>query len=374
MPITYREYGKIENFYTGVSKNSVVLDYAQWKVTQLTSSQLDVNVLIDGFNLKLSYMGQFDLSGLTIPINTVEDFNTTQARGETKAVIESLLVNRNGKDESLLTASPALSFADFAGLLLTPNLPTMKGLLGGNDVFITSSTSEESRLYNLYGGNDTLYQNHPTVNYYDVFYGGDGIDTAIFPSKASNYTVVASKFVWDDSKQVGNLPGYFVTDTTKKINTLSVSEVERLQFSDKNIALDLAPTQAAGQTALLIGAVLPGKLVYDVSKQALLGSVIGLFDQNFTLAQLSGAILRLPIWDVLTNKATPTTSDIASYLVNNVYGGTQTAAITNAAIVAMNAETPSTQGNYLASLAASTANQTHVDLVGVQATGLVYLG
>jgi hypothetical protein len=155
---------------------------------------------------------------------------------------------------------------------------------------------------------------------------------------------------------------------------VSTTNVQRFKFSDKNIALDLAPTQSAGQTALLIGAVLPGKLVFDVSKQALLGSVIGLFDQNFTLAQLSGAILRLPIWDVLTGKGATTNADIASYLVHNVYGGTQTAAITNAAIAAMNAESGATQGNYLASLAASVANQTHVDLVGIQSTGLVYLG
>jgi len=40
----------------------------------------------------------------------------------------------------------------------------------------------------------------------------------------------------------------------------------------------------------------------------------------------------------------------------------------------MNAETPATQGAYLASLAVSTASQSHIDLVGIQATGLVYLG
>ena len=117
-----------------------------------------------------------------------------------------------------------------------------------------------------------------------------------------------------------------------------------------------------------------GKLAFDVSKQTLLGGVIGLFDQGFTLAQPSGAILRLPIWDVLTGKAAPTNADIAGYLVNNVYGGTQTAAITNAAIATMNLETPATQGSYLASLAAGDANQAHVNLVGVQATGLTYIG
>jgi serralysin len=196
----------------------------------------------------------------------------------------------------------------------------------------------------------------------DTIDGGSGIDTAIYSGVASSYTITVAS------------GAATITDKTSNRDGIdSLKNIERLQFSDKNIALDLAATQSAGQTALLIGAVLPGKLVYDVSKQALLGSVIGLFDQNFTLSQLSGAILRLPIWDVLTGKAAPTNADIASYLVNNVYGGTQTAAITNAAIAAMNAETPATQGNYLASLAASDANQTHINLVGVQTTGLVYL-
>jgi len=190
--------------------------------------------------------------------------------------------------------------------------------------------------------------------------GSPGTDIVVFQSKRSDSQVTNTSSV--DSIITQGL-------------TYTLTNIERLQFSDKNIALDLAPTQAAGQTALLIGAVLPGKLVYDVSKQALLGSVISLFDQNFTLAQLSGAILRLPIWDILTGKAAPTNTDIAGYLVNNVYGGTQTATITSAAITAMNAETTlATQGTYLASLAASDANQTHVDLVGIQATGLVYLG
>jgi hypothetical protein len=192
--------------------------------------------------------------------------------------------------------------------------------------------------------------------------GGDGIDNVFFDGIRSDYTLSKMNNTFIVTDKISNRDG---ADT--------LTNIERLLFSDKNIALDLALTQAAGQTALLIGAVLPGKLVYDVSKQALLGGVIGLFDQNFTLSQLSGAILRLPIWDVLTGKAAPTNADIAGYLVNNVYGGMQTAAITNAAIAAMNAETPATQGNYLASLAASAANQTHVDLVGIQSTGLVYV-
>jgi len=198
----------------------------------------------------------------------------------------------------------------------------------------------------------------------DVLSGTSSLDKAIYSGSLKEFKISAGD----------KLQATIVDSVANRNGTDTLTNIERLQFTDKNIALDLAPTQSAGKTALLLGAVLPGQLVYDVSKQALVGAVVNLFDQNYTLAELSGAILRLPIWDVLTGKAAPTNADIAGYLVNNVYGGTQTAAITNAAIAAMNAETPATQGSYLASLAAGEANQAHINLVGIQSAGLVYLG
>ena len=74
--------------------------------------------------------------------------------------------------------------------------------------------------------------------------------------------------------------------------------MERIKFSDGAIALDVGATQSGGQTALLLGAVLPGKLAFDASKQALLGAAIDLFDQGYSLQTLSGAVMRLPIWDI----------------------------------------------------------------------------
>jgi hypothetical protein len=230
---------------------------------------------------------------------------------------------------------------------------------------ITITDRNQSMLMRTWAGKDTFLDFNPNAAPARID-GGLGLDTSIYSDKAINYSI---RPLNNQSFEVKHT----ATSSSLKVSDI-LTNIERLKFTDKNIALDLAPTQAAGQTALLIGAVLPGKLVYDVSKQALLGNVISLFDQGFSLQALSGALLRLPIWDVLTGKGAPTNADIASYLVNNVYGGAQTAAITNAAITAMNAETPATQGTYLASLAASPANQSHVDLVGIQATGLVYLG
>ena len=158
------------------------------------------------------------------------------------------------------------------------------------------------------------------------------------------------------------------TDNTGATKTLN--NIDRLEFTDVKLALDTAPTESAGQTALLLGAVLPGSLALDASKQALLGTVISLFDQGFSMKELSGAVLRLPIWDILTGKAAPTKADVATYLINNVYG-TPDAATLQAGIAAMTNE--ASQGEFLASLAQSTSGQAHIGLTGIQTTGLVYL-
>jgi uncharacterized phosphosugar-binding protein len=158
------------------------------------------------------------------------------------------------------------------------------------------------------------------------------------------------------------------TDNTGVTKTLN--NIDRLEFTDVKLALDTAPTESAGQTALLLGAVLPGSLALDASKQALLGTVINLFDQGFSMKELSGAVLRLPIWDILTGKAAPTKADVATYLINNVYGAPDAATL-QAGIAAMSNE--ASQGEFLASLAQSTSGQSHIGLTGIQTTGLVYL-
>lgn len=191
--------------------------------------------------------------------------------------------------------------------------------------------------------------------------GGAGTDTVKYSISRSNFSLVKAS------------GGFALTDRTGANGTDTLQNVERLKFADGGIALDVGATQSAGQTALLLGAVLPGRLVYDVSKQALLGAVIDLFDQGYSLQTLSGAVMRLPIWDVLTGKTTPTNTDIATYLLTNVNGVAPDATTLASAVASLNAETSfATQGNFLWHLAESIANQTHVGLVGLAATGLVY--
>ena len=212
------------------------------------------------------------------------------------------------------------------------------------------------------GGLGTVYK--------DSFTGGPGNDTIDGGggNDTITYTIGRSNFSLEKTST-----GFTVTDKTGTNGTDALLNVERIKFSDGAIALDVGATQSAGQTALLLGAVLPGRLVFDASKQALLGAAIDLFDQGYSLQTLSGAVMRLPIWDILTGKTTPSNTDIATYLLTNVNGVTPDATTLANAVTSLNAETSfASQGNFLWHLAESATNQTHVGLVGLAATGLAY--
>jgi serralysin len=76
------------------------------------------------------------------------------------------------------------------------------------------------------GGNDTIN-------------GGAGIDTAIYSGTASQYQITTGT------------QAAVVDKTTGRDGTDSLTNVERLKFSDTNVALDVGPTQNAGSVYML---------------------------------------------------------------------------------------------------------------------------
>lgn len=212
------------------------------------------------------------------------------------------------------------------------------------------------------GGLGTIYKDSFTGGSgNDTLEGGGGTDTITYTISRSNFALAKTS------------TGFTVTDITGVNGTDTLLNMERIKFSDGAIALDVGATQSAGETALLLGAVLPDRLVFDASKQALLGAAIDLFDQGYSLQTLSGAVMRLPIWDILTGNTTPSNTDIATYLLTNVNGVAPDPTTLANAVTSLNAETSfASQGNFLWHLAESSANQTHIGLVGLAATGLAY--
>lgn len=185
----------------------------------------------------------------------------------------------------------------------------------------------------------------------DQIDGGEGIDTVLFGAARSAFTVTLTDGAW-----VVRGP---VTEGTDQLKN-----IERLRFTDAGLVLDMQASQAGGQSALLIGAVLGRDLM--LAKKELMSTVVGLFDQGFGLEVLAGALTRLPIWGgVLT--PTDALADRARYLLTVANRTVPTSAEVEAAAKDMEALG---QGAVLAKLAASAANAQQVGLVGLQSTGL----
>ena len=196
----------------------------------------------------------------------------------------------------------------------------------------------------------------------DYISGGAGTDTAVYQGARANFklTEISINYcVLQDIKGTEGLDRFL--------------DVERLRFADSGLALDTGAKQAGGQTALLIGAIL-GKSALT-QKPALVGAVLDLFDQGFTLQQLSGAVMRLDIWGALANggSAGASNAQIATYLLTTVNRTAPTAADLSAAVTSLNAEMGSMQGDFLWHLAESATNQTQVGLTGLAATGLEFI-
>lgn len=228
-----------------------------------------------------------------------------------------------------------------SSLVVGSAAPTGKAISGttGNDLIVGTS------------GNDTID-------------GGSGIDTMTYNGTMTNYKV---------TQTAGS-----VTVTSNVDGVDNLVNVERLKFTDGKVALDLAINQPAGLSTVLLGAVLPGKLALESSKQALLGSVIGLIDSGYSVPVLAGALLRLDIWSILTGQSIPAASRtlvedtaIVNYLLTNVYGTAPDTTTLKANADAMHSE--ASQGDWLAQLALSSAGQSHIGLVGLAATGLNYI-
>ena len=119
-------------------------------------------------------------------------------------------------------------------------------LLSGADVFVGSDSTygADDEVIGLAG--DDSFTGNTSTDYFD---GGTGIDKAIFRGASGDYSITASSTISDRTDSTGKtvLSGYLVTDSTDSRDaTDTLVNVERLQFTDANIALDTDAANSAG--------------------------------------------------------------------------------------------------------------------------------
>jgi len=180
----------------------------------------------------------------------------------------------------------------------------------------------------------------------DLIDGGLGTDTVVYSGPLVQYTVNKSG------------SRYIVSEPTGSDGTDYLTNIERLKFKDKFIAIDLDGN--AGTTAKILGAVF-GK--DSLSNKNYVGIGLNFLDTGWTYDNLAGLAL-----DAAGAK---TNDQIVSLLWTNVIGTKPTAADKQPFIALLD---NGMSAGALAHLAADTSfNTTNINLVGLAQTGIEYI-
>lgn len=188
----------------------------------------------------------------------------------------------------------------------------------------------------------------------DVLAGGAGLDTAQFSGKLADYMVAgASAAVTITDKRAGG-------DGSDLL-----SGVERLQFADGRLALDMGVDQAGGKAMLTMAATLG---TFFPTQKDWAGVFLGFFDSGATVAD--GAALLLSSGIIAAFAGASDDATVISFIYANAYGGAPSNSVVQAQLAAL-ANHSSTMPEWFAGIIASSANQAHVGLTGFAQTGWV---
>lgn len=242
----------------------------------------------------------------------------------------------------------------------------LQQFFSGNDTFIgspnTNNDNSNDHIFG-YGGNDTFTGNSTSGGNADLFNGGEGIDTAVFRGNADDYTISAQYTTMSsDGVSIYSGPVTAVQDTTSNRDGLKdLANVERLQFSDECIAIDLDGN--AGIVAKILGAVFGASSVHN---KEYVGIGLNLIDSGMSYESLMQLAIDARLGAGASNGA------VVDLLYANVVGQMPSTADHNYYTSLLDNHNFSVGS--LGVMAADTAlNQNNINLVGLHTTGLEYL-
>jgi hypothetical protein len=242
--------------------------------------------------LTMSATGNFSFTG------TPTDLSNVTGKLLTNSVFINGVLNETETWAGGANIQQLLDFAYTSSLLL------------GDDSFEGSATFNGDDQVQGLGGNDR-FKGYGDGQYSDYFYGGDGRDTSIYRGKLSEYVVKSEDAIWDGRLGDGTrMKGHSVQDTVQNRDGKDLlNEVERLEFSDTSLALDIAGH--AGSTAKLLGATF-GKA--SIANKDLVGIGLHMLDGGMSYTDLMGAVINAVLGSSASNSA------VVELLYTNVIG------------------------------------------------------
>lgn len=284
-------------------------------ITGYTSTSISLS---DGVHSG-TYSGSFNYSSATALSNSIITGYAGYSNGQLSSRVSGLSVSLSTID-SYSQSGNALGLYQIA--------------LSGNDTINGSGFNDALQGF---GGNDTIN-------------GTTGIDTARYLSTSNNYTITP------------NTNGFTVIDKTGANGTDTLSGIERLQFTDANVAIDINGN--AGTTAKILGAVFGAG---SVSNQQYVGIGLSYLDGGMSYQDLMQLALTAKLGAGVND---PT--QVVNLLYTNVAGATPDLASLNNFVGLLNSHTYTTAS--LGVIAADTSlNTTNINLVGLAQTGIHYV-
>lgn len=206
-------------------------EMAQIHVLQSSNGNHIIAQSEDG-SLSVTLTGSFSTSGPTL--------------ADVQGTISGLSVSRDG---SVNFSDHYTEGADWQSLI--NSFSYEQSLLSGNDEFTASATANINDKIQSFAGNDVFTGygdqagNNNSIG--DEFYGGAGIDTAVYRGAFSQYSIQDSYISDTRDQSYDMILGKTVTDFTSNRDGFDkLVDVERLHFSDTNIAFDTDTWDNAG--------------------------------------------------------------------------------------------------------------------------------
>jgi Ca2+-binding RTX toxin-like protein len=235
---------------------------------------------------------------------------------------------------------------------------TASGYAATNNLFIDANTVIENAVGTK--SDDVMYGNDVNNIFYegggnDKIDGRAGLDTVVFVEARAGYTLTKSTI--DSSWSVEARNGALGSD--------EVLNIERLQFADTKIALDVDANPA--MAAKLIGVILGGSWVDSLF---ISGLALGILDNGYTPATLARLGLESTMFVGLAGSAG--NKDFYNLVYKNVYGKAPDAATLQSALSQMDSG-KTTQADMVMKLVDVPQNLINIDLVGIQLNGFEYV-
>ena len=324
------------------------------------------------FNTIMSYRGSaqeiqptwfmpYDLLALRYlyGTNPVATGNNTYTYSDATGRLVDNIVDNGGVDTLDFSAVTAGVMLD-----LTPGAYSSVGkLASGANALANLTTSFDAIIENAIGtaANDTMLGNAANNRLTgglgnDTIGGGAGVDTAVFSAQRANYAVAKTANGWT----VGDSMGNDGNDT--------LANVERLQFSDKKLALDLGTAEHGGLALQFIGLMAPEM----VSLPNIAGTILTIFDEGKTMQQVCQ--LAIDVGLVTAIAGANTNQALAAMAYKNLLGAPAGADAIDMLVGYMDGRSAKyTQSEFMTVVAGLELNQTHIGLVGLAQAGVEFL-